>query len=171
MASTFKRVNGVEVDSRLTRVVDHYLDPGFTSGAYVSNSTPQNSTIASSGACYRGMPVGLNTANGKLVPISTAGATFRGVLLLDLTGLVIAKNSKVAVATSGRIRSYAGGALNIGDPVKADTSAQFNGFVKAIVGTDIVVGHAYPIDDGSASNGVSAAISMVQGDTIFVELS
>lgn len=175
MAATFKRVNSVVVDPFTARIYDAYIDPGFLApaGAYVANLATELNTVASSSQCFRGQPAGLSTTTGKIVPISTAGAVFGGVLVSDLTAYVAARGTKFALVRSGKIRTYAGAALTLGDPVKADTSAQFSGFTKWIAGTDagdLLVGHAFPLDDGSASNGATPVTTMAQGDQMFVEL-
>lgn len=176
MAATFKRVNSVVVDPFTARIYDAYIDPGFLapSGAFVANLATELTVVASASQCFRGQPAGLSATTGKIVPISTAGASFAGVLGSDLTAYVAARGTKFALVRSGKVRSYAGGALAIGDPVKADTSAQFSGFVKWIAGTDaanLFVGRAFPLDDGSASNGANAVLTMAQGDQMFVELT
>lgn len=175
--STFKRVNAVVVDPAFLKSRDGFLHPQFNQGSYTANLAQENQTLASSGACYRGMPIGLDPATGTLVPISASGAAYFGVLENDITAYQVARASKIAVAQRGRVRGYAGGTLAIGDPVKADTSAGFAGFVKWIVGTDaqsLNVGNAFPIDDGSASHsgtgGPTPAVAIAAGDTIFIDL-
>lgn len=177
MAATFKRLNTVVVDSRLAVIQDAYVDSGFQpGGSFSANLANQLSVVASTGACYRGMPVGLSITSGKIVPASEIGAAravYGGVLSSDITSYVAGRGTKLAIVRGGRIRSYAATALAIGDPVKADTSAAFSGFAKWIAGTDatdIRLGHAYPIDDGSASNGANVTLAAAQGDQIFVEL-
>lgn len=176
MPATFNRVNAVIVDAFTAKTADAYVDAGFAAGgAYVNNLATELNTTASTGACFRGMPVALSVTTGKIVPISqassTAQARYFGVLIGDLTAYVVGRGTKFAVAKSGRIRSYAGGALNIGDPVKADTSVAFGGFVKWVAGTDaddLLLGNAYPLADGS--DGSAPTTSMAQGDQIFVDL-
>jgi hypothetical protein len=164
--TTFPRVKAVVVDESFSQSADAYLDASFPA----SNSAQELSPIASVGACYRGMPVGQSSTTGGLMPINTAGVTYCGVLLIDVTAYVIARNLKVGFVRKGRARSYAGGALNWGDPVKADTSANFSGFVKWTSGSDaenLYAGRAYPLQDGSTGTVVA---TMVQGDAIFVDL-
>lgn len=175
MAATFKRVNGVTVDPFTAKIADAYVDAGFaTGGAYAANLATELNTTASTGACFRGMPVAIASGSGKIVPIfvaSTAAARYAGVLVTDLTAYVVARGTKLALQKSGRVRSYAGGALNVGDPVKADTSAAFSGFVKWVSGTDaadLLLGFAFPINDGSDGN--APTLTMAQGDQIFVDL-
>lgn len=179
MASTFKRVNAVVVDPIVTRIGDAYIDAGFaTGGAYAANLATELNTVASTGACFRGMPVAIASSTGKLVPInlasgtaSTAAARFAGVLLNDLTAYAVARGTKFAIAKSGRVRSYAGGALVVGQPVKPDTAAAFGGFVAWVSGTDTseqLAGWAFPIADGS--DGSAPTTTMAQGDQIFVDL-
>lgn len=176
MASTFKRINAVVVDPFTSKTRDAYADAGFAAGgAYVGNLATELNTTASTGACFRGMPVALSTTTGKIVPInqaSTAAAAFAGVLIGDLTAYQVGRGTKIALATNGRIRSYAGGALTVGDPLKADTSAAFGGFVKWVSGTDSVdlrVGHfAGGLSDGSDGN--APVVTAAQGDQIFVDL-
>lgn len=174
MAATFTRVNGVLADTFTAKTRGLYPDASLAAGqANASSVVPITGPTATYGQLWRGMPVGILPTTGKLVPMNASGAVYAGVLIDDLTAYVLARGTKVAYATSGRVRSYAGGNLTVGDPVKADTSANFSGFVKWVAGTDAVdlrVGHAFPLDDGSASNGSTAAVSMVQGDSIFVEL-
>lgn len=176
MASTFTRINSVVVDPLLTRTTDFYVDPslqpgGANAGALATELNP----VASTGALFRGMPVAVSKTTGKIVPINlasvSANAFYAGVSIEDITAYVAAKGTKIALVTSGKIRSYAGGAMAIGDPVKADTSAAFSGFVKFIAGTDdptLNVGNAFPINDGSDGNAPTVAIA--QGDQIFVTL-
>jgi len=175
VASTFKRVNSVVADPNLTRTVDAYVDPGFQAGgAYAANLATDLTTVASTGACFRGMPVALASGTGKIVPInlaSTAAARFAGVTIEDISSYVVARGVKIALARFGRIRSYAGGALAVGDPVKADTSAAFSGFVKWVSGADLsdsLVGFAFSLNDGSDGN--APTLTMAQGDQIFVDL-
>jgi len=124
---------------------------------------------------YRGMPAAVSKTSGKIVPINTASvaanAFFAGILIEDITAYVAAKGTKIALAQRGRLRSYAGGVMAIGDPVKVDTTAAFSGFLKWVDGTDdpaLKVGHAFPIKDGSDGNAPTVAIA--QGDQIFVDL-
>lgn len=175
--STFKRVNAVVVDPAFLKSRDGFLHSQFNGGSYTSNLAQENSTQASTGACYRGMPIGADPATGFLVPMNASGAAYYGVLEVDITAYTVARGTKIACAQRGRVRSYAAGALNYGDPVKADTSAAFGGFAKWVQGTDaqsLLVGNAYPLDDGSASHtGGSAptpATTMAAGDIIFVDL-
>lgn len=175
MAATFTRVNSVIVDPLLTRTRDAYVDPSFSvGGAFAANLASEMNPTASTGAAFRGMPLALASGTGKIVPInvaSTAAAKYCGVAIEDITAYVSAKGTKIAFATSGRVRSYAGGALNLSDPVKADTSAAFSGFVKWVSGTDgddLRLGHVAFINDGSDGN--APAVSAAQGDTIFVDL-
>lgn len=175
--STFKRVNAVVVDPAFSKVRDGFLHPQFNQGSYTSNLAQENNTTASTGACYRGMPIGLDAATATLVPINASGAAYYGVLEVDITSYTVARGSKIAIASKGRVRSYAGAALTPGQAVKADTSAQFSGFVPFVEGTDAAhlrVGVAFPLDDGSASHtGASAptpAVAINQGDIIFVDL-
>jgi hypothetical protein len=175
MAATFTRVNGVLVDPfQSTTDTGLYPDPQFANaGSYSANLAQPLTTVASQGACYRGMPIGISPSSGMLVPISASGAVYAGVLVDDLTAYVIAAQRKVTFVRKGRVRSYAAGALTIGDPVKADVASTFSGFKKWVTGTDgaeLLKGYAYPVDDGSAENGASAASTMAQGDTIFVNL-
>lgn len=184
-ASTFARVTSVIVDPAFTQTdIGRYPDPLLLSGgadnsAIVPASGPAGLT-AQVGQLWRGMPIYLNNATGKLVPPNTSASTtsaYVGVLADDLTTFVLARGTKVGFVKKGRVRSYAGASLKVGDPVKPDTGASnsgaFAGFIKWIDGTDSVqlrVGYAYPLDDGSASNGSTAASTMAQGDVIFVDL-
>jgi|SRR5579872_239922 len=178
MATTFTRINAVVVDESFSRRADAFLDPAWAAGTYAANQATDLNPLASSGGCYRGMPVALASATGKLVPISqvtvpasTSAARYYGVLAEDISAFVVARNGKVPVVHAGRVRSYAGGTLQTGDPVKPDITTGFNGFVKWVDGTDSVelrVGHAYSTLDGSDGN--SPGVTMAQGDTIFVDL-
>lgn len=174
MPLTYARVNGVLVDPNQSRTNDAYLDPQFqNTGSYAANVAQPLQIVASSGACYRGMPIGQSPSSGMLVPINASGAVYRGVLLDDLTAYVVARATKVAFAHSGRVRSYAAAALTAGAPVSPDTSASFSGFKPwaSTAANPTPVGYAWPLDDGSAENGSSAATTMAQGDTIFVDLT
>ena len=172
MATTFKKVNAVVVDESFAQVHDAALDAGFaTGGAFVGNLAPTGSelsTQASTGTLAKGMPVALNVSTGTIQPIaqasSSAQARFFGVLEMDITPARVARGTRVACARRGRVRSYAGATLTSGQPVKADTSTAFSGFVAFVVGTDtpdLLAGYAYPLTDG---------IAISQGDIIFVEL-
>ena len=178
MATTYTRVNSVLVDPTQARTRDAYLDAGWAT-TYASNTAQELSPNASSGGAYRGMPVAFASATAKIVPInvatapaSTSAAKYFGVLLSDITPFRVAANTKVGVAHAGRVRSYAAGSLKYGDPVKPDLSANFAGFSKWVEGTDeleLLVGHAFPIADGS--DGAAPATTMAQGDIIFVDLA
>ncbi|GAC1334040.1 MAG: hypothetical protein NVSMB14_01040 [Isosphaeraceae bacterium] len=175
MGATFNRVNAVVVDTFAT-TTDTGLYPDASLGAggvNASSVVPYVGVIASYGQLWRGMPVSILPSTGKLVPPNAAGAIAVGVLTDDLTTYKLAQQVKITFAKRGRIRSYAGAALTMGQSVKVDTSANFSGFVPWVAGTDdpsLRVGRVFPLDDGSASNGASAATSMAQGDTIFVEI-
>jgi hypothetical protein len=175
--STFKRVNSVVVDPAFLKSRDGFLHPNFNGGAFAANLAQENSVTASSGACYRGMPIGLDPATATLVPISASGAAYYGVLEVDITAYTVARGSKIAIVNEGRVRSYAGAALTVGQAVKADTSAGFAGFVPFVEGTDadhLLAGYAFPLDDGSAShtgaNAPTPATAIAAGDIIFVDL-
>lgn len=175
MGATFTRVNGVQVDtSQISTDIGLYPDPQFQgSGSYSASLAQSLTTVASQGGCYRGMPIGVSIVTGMLAPISASGVQYIGVLVDDLTAFVLAKGTKITYAKRGRVRTYAAGALAVGDPVKADTAVAFSGFKKWVSGTDaadLLRGHAFPVDDGSAENGATAASTMAQGDTIFVDL-
>jgi hypothetical protein len=174
VASTFKRVNSVLVDPVFSQVTDAYPDPLFSS-TYAANVAQELNTTASTSVCYRGFPIARSVSTGKLVPINvasnTANAVYEGVLVGDLTAYVVGRNTKIAVAKRGRVRSYAGGTIVPGGPVKADTAAAFSGFVAWVSGTDgahLLAGYAYPIADGSDGN--PPATTIAQGDQIFVDL-
>lgn len=181
MGSTFTRVNSVIVDPTQTRIRDAYLDPGVAvGGTYAANLATTLQTTATYGQLYRGMPVLISRVNARIVPpsagngtSSTTGSTttFGGVIISDITSYITARGSKLALAQSGRIRSYAGGALLPGDDVKVDISSNFSGFIAWVKATDDValrVGRAWPLDDGSTTG--TPATSIAQGDTIFVDL-
>lgn len=172
MGVTFTRVNGVAVDTSQIRTSDLYPDPGFNGGSYAANLAQPLTTTASQSLCYRGMPVGVSPSTGMLVPISASGATYIGALLDDLTAYVIARGTKVAFVHSGKIRSYAAIAMPVGQLVIPDTAASFGGFkpFASSAAFPSPVGQAFPLDDGSAENGSSAASTMAQGDNIFVNL-
>ena len=175
MPAPFTRVNGVLVDPAHSQTVDFYPDPSLqTGGANAASVVPiPGTTVASGGVLFRGQPIAVSQTTGMLVPANAASSSACGVLLDDLTAYVVARGTKIAVVKRGRIRSYAGGSLTVGDPVKFDVSSTFTGFKKWVSGTDaadLLVGHAYPTDDGSAENGASAGTTMALGDTIFVTL-
>lgn len=167
--STFKKINAVVVDLSFAQAHDAYLDAGFaTGGAFAGAVAQELQTQASTGVCYKGMPMAENVSTGTLVPISqasnTAQARFVGVTIEDITPYVVAKGVKISTARRGKVRSYAGATLTHGQPVKPDTSAAFSGFVPWVSGTDdatLLAGYAYPLTDGNA---------IAQGDQIFVEL-
>lgn len=174
MPATFNRVTSVTVDTTFDQTdTGLYPDAQFASGgSFAASVVPLTGPTATYGQLWRGMPIGVNPASGRLVPPSASGAVIVGVLLDDLSAFVLAKGTKVTFVKRGRVRSYAGGNLNAGDPVKVDTSANFSGFTKWTSGTDAVelrIGRAFPLDDGSATGTPSTA--MVQGDTIFVDLN
>lgn len=181
MGATFNRVNGVLVDPWSAQTNDYYADPSLLTGS--SNAAavvPITGSTATYGQLWRGMPVYLNPNTGMLIPPNDPNASsiastavYAGVLIDDLTTFALARGTKIAVVRKTRVRSYAGGSLTIGQPVKPDTSANFSGFVAWVDGTDDIqsfVGNAFPLDDGSAENGASAATTMAQGDNIFVNL-
>jgi hypothetical protein len=181
MGATFTRVNSVIVDPTQTKIRDAYVDlslsPGSSSAANLASTL---NTTATYGQLFRGMPVFISRVSGKIVPpsagngtSSTTGSTtsFGGVLISDLTSYIVARGTKLALALSGRIRSYAGAVILPGDEVKVDTSANFSGFVTWAKATDDValrVGRAWPLDDGSTTG--TPATTIAQGDTIFVDL-
>lgn len=178
-ASTFARVTSVLVDPALT-TTDTGLYPDVSlqpAGLNASSVVPINGTTASAGQMWRGMPAYYLPTTGKLVPPNNAAsgtAVFVGVLVDDLTAYVVARGTKVTFAKRGRVRTYAGATLLAGQPVKPDTSTPYAGFIPWVDGTDsvqLLAGRAYPLDDGSASNGATAASSMAQGDTIFLDLN
>jgi hypothetical protein len=179
MASTFARVSGVLVDAHTAQINSLYPDPSLIAGS--SNAAavvPVTGSTALYGQLWRGMPIFINNLTGKLVPPNDAGvagstSVYTGVLVDDFTTFSLARQTKVSYIQRGRVRSYAGGTLTVGDFVKADTSSNFSGFVKWVDGTDDVIyrlGQFLPIDDGSAENGVTAGTGAIQGDTIFVNL-
>ncbi len=180
-ASTFARVTSVIVDPAFLQTdMGKYPDASLIAGganasSIVPASGPSGLT-ATVGQLWRGMPIFMLQNTGKLVPPNNAAsgtAVYQGILIDDLTSFVLARGTKITYAKKGRVRSYAGAALNDGDPVKPDTTATFAGVLKWVDGTDSVqlrIGYAYPLDDGSASNGSTAASTMAQGDTIFVDL-
>lgn len=175
MGATFTRVNAVLVDtSQAATDIGLYPDPQFQgTGSYSSNLAQPLTTVASQGGCYRGMPIAVSIQSGQLVPVNASGAAYVGVLTDDLTAYVVARGTKVGYVKRGRVRTYAAGALAVGGPVKIDTAAGFSGFKAWVSGTDaadLLRGHAFPVDDGSAENGATAASTMAQGDTIFVDL-
>lgn len=175
MASTFARVTSVVVDPNFCQTdVGRYPDASLQSGgANASSVVPLQGLTATAGQLWRGMPIGLLQSSAKLVPMSASGAVYQGVLTDDLTAFVLATGRKITFVKKGTVRSYAAGSLNVGDPVKADVAANFSGFLKWVDGTDdqfLLRGYARPLDDGSASNGSTAASTMAQGDTIFVDL-
>lgn len=170
--TTFTKVNAVVVDQSFSQTKDAALDAGFASGgSFVNQLAPAGaelSQVASVGTLAKGMPVAINASTGTIQPISQASssaqARFGGVLEVDITPARVATGRRVALARRGRVRSYAGAALTSGQPVKADTSGAFSGFVPFVVGTDtpdLLAGYAYPLTDG---------LSIAQGDTIFVDL-
>src|SRR6266702_5177043 len=179
MGATFTRINTVVVDPNFAQIGDSYPDP-LLSTTYVANLATEQNTTASYGQLFRGMPVWYSRLSVKIVPppasigtSSTSGLTtaFLGVLVVDLTAYVLARGTKIAVARKGRVRSYAGGTMLPGDPVKVDISSNFSGFTKWISGTDdavLKVGYAWPIEDGSTAG--TPVITIAQGDTIFVDL-
>ncbi len=179
MPAQFPRVNGVLVDPHTAQINSLYPDPSLLAGSTNASSVvPITGSSAQYGQLWRGMPVYINNTTGKLVPPNDAGVSgstsiYTGVLVDDLSSFKLAQGTKVSYIMRGRIRSYAGGALMVGDWVKPDVSANFSGFVKWVDGTDDViyrVGQFLPIDDGSAENGSSAGTAAVQGDSIFVNL-
>ena len=170
--TTFTKVNAVVVDESFSQRQDAFLDAGFqTGGTFVGNLAPMGAELsqtASVGACFKGMPVAINASTGTIQPISQASssaqARFAGVLTGDVTPARVARGVRMALAKRGKIRSYAGAVLTSGQPVKADTSGAFSGFVPFVVGTDtpdLLAGYASPLTDG---------ISIAQGDTIFIDL-
>lgn len=179
MGSTFARINGVLVDPLTAQVNSLYLDSSLQAGSTNASAVvPVTGSTAAYGQMYRGMPVLINTATGQLVPanastVASMTVAYAGVLVDDVTQFSLARGTKVSYIFRGRVRSYAGGALTVGDYVKVDTSTNFSGFLKWVDGTDdpnLRVGQYMPIDDGSAENGSSAGTSNVQGDAIFVNL-
>ena len=181
MGATFTRINSVIVDPTQTQVRDAYIDPSLQLGSSsAANLASPLSPIATYGQLYRGMPVLISRVSGKIVPpsatvgtSSTTGSTtaFGGVVISDITAHIVARGTKTALATKGRIRSYAGAVILPGDDVKVDTSANFSGFVTWAKATDDIylrVGKAWPIDDGSTTG--TPATTIAQGDTIFVDL-
>ena len=177
MASTFTRVNSVTVNPAFAQTFDGYLDPAVAvGGSYSSALATEQNIVATYGQLFRGMPVLRANATGKIVPpnaglLSTSTTSWFGVLAVDVTAWISNRPSKIAVVKKGRVRTYAGGALTTGDPVKVDTSANFSGFVKWVAGTDdasLLRGYMAPINDGSDGN--APAVSAAQGDTIFVDL-
>lgn len=179
MSSTFARVSGVLVDPLTVQTNSLYPSPTLNAGS--SNAAavvPVTASTAQYGQLWRGMPVYIDNTTGKLVPPNDAGvagstSVYTGVLVDDFTNYKLATQTKVTYIQRGRVRSYAGGNLTVGDWVKPDTSSNFSGFVKWVDGTDDAiyrVGQFLPVDDGSAENGVTAGTSAVQGDTIFVNL-
>ncbi len=179
MASTFARVSGVLVDAHTAQINSLYPDPSLLAGSTNASAVvPVTGSSALYGQLWRAMPIFINNLTGKLVPPNDAGvagstSVYTGVLVDDFTNYKLAQGTKVSYIQHGRVRSYAGGTLTVGDWVKPDTSANFSGFVKWVDGTDDViyrVGQFLPIDDGSAENGSSAGTGAVQGDTIFVNL-
>ncbi len=179
MGATFNRVSGVLVDPVLTQINSLYPSPTLLAGSTNAAAVvPVTGSTAQYGQLWRGMPVYIDNTTGKLVPPNDAGvagstSVYTGVLVDDFTAYKQAAGTKVSYIQRGRIRSYAGGNLTVGDWVKPDTSSNFSGFVKWVDGTDDViyrVGQFLPIDDGSAANGSTAGTAAVQGDTIFVNL-
>ncbi len=179
MASTFARVNGVLIDPLTAQTNSLYADPSLITGS--SNAAavvPITGSTAQYGQLWRGMPIFVNQSTGKLVPPNDAGVAgstslYVGVLIDDFTTFHLARQTKVSYIQKGRVRSYAGGTLTIGQAVKPDTSSNFSGFTAWVEGTDdlaLRVGQFLPIDDGSAENGSTAGTGAVQGDTIFVNL-
>jgi hypothetical protein len=173
MASTFPRINSVNVDTSQNETDDFYPDAGLAVGGSWASAVPAlTGATATYGQLWRGMPVGILPATGKLVPVTASSAVPVGFLLDDITAFTLARGTKIAVVKRGRIRTYAGGPLAAGDPVKVDTSTNFSGVVKWISGTDdasLRLGRVYMIDDGSASG--TPAVSAAQGDTVFLELN
>lgn len=181
-ASTFARVTSVLVDPFQTTTdtglyPDASLLPGSTSASTV---VPINGVTATVGQMWRGMPAYVNTSTNRIVAPNAASATsvFVGVLVDDLTAYVVARGTKITFAKRGRVRTYAGASLIVGQPVKPDTGAansgNFAGFIPWVDGTDsvqLLAGRAYPLDDGSAGNGAPSASTMAQGDTIFLDLN
>jgi hypothetical protein len=174
MAATFTRVNGVLVDTSKASIdTGRYLDPAFQApGSYSANIAFPLQTVASASLMYRGQGCAISLATGMLVPPSAPNSIPAGVLLDDITPYVAAKGTKVTFITRGKVRTYAGAALTIGQAVTMDTSASFCGFVPwaSTMSPNLIHGHAFPLDDGSAENGASAASTMAQGDNIFVSL-
>jgi hypothetical protein len=177
--SLFPRVNGALVDAHTAQTNSLYADPSLFAGSTNASAVvPYLGSVAQYGQLWRGMPVFINTVTGKLVPPNDAGvagstSVYTGVLHDDITTWTIARGVKITYIQRGRVRSYAGGALTVGDWVKPDTSANFSGFVKWADGVDDVkdrVGQFLPLDDGSALSGATAGTTAVQGDTIFVNL-
>lgn len=181
MGATFTRVNCVVVDPTQSKIRDAYIDASLQVGSSsAANLATHLNPIATYGQLFRGMPVFISRSTGKIVPPSAGNGTsstsstntsYGGVLVGDLTSYIVARNTKFALVTSGRIRSYAGGTIAPGDEVKVDTSANFSGFVTWNKATDDVslrVGHAWPLDDGSTTG--TPATTIAQGDTIFVDL-
>jgi|SRR5579872_33923 len=167
MAATFTRVNSVVVDESFSQTTDAFLDPGFAAGTYNANLALELNPLASTGALYRGMPISIASGSAGIIPYAST-AQYGGVLLQDITAWQVAKNGKIGLIRKGKIRSYAGGALTVGQEVKPDPAG--NGFVAWVSGTDAVdlrVGRAYPTQDGSTG---TAGTAMAQGDTIFVDL-
>ncbi len=179
MASTFARVSGVLVDPHTAQINSLYADPSLNAASTNASAVvPVTGSTAQYGQLWRGMPIYINNVTGKLVPPNDAGvagstSVYTGVLVDDFTSFHLARGTKVPYIQRGRVRSYAGGTLTVGDWVKPDVSANFSGFLKWVDGTDDViyrVGQFLPIDDGSAANGATAGTGAVQGDTIFVNL-
>jgi len=175
MAATFARINAVAVDPQhLMTDTGLYPDPQLQpGGSFSSNVVPIVGPTASYGQLWRGMGIALNPATGFLVPPSASGAVPMGILVDDLTSYVLARGVKITFAKRGRVRTYAGAAMTVGQNAKIDTSANFCGVVPWVKGTDdpsLIVGKVAPLDDGSAENGASATTAINQGDTIFVDL-
>lgn len=175
MPNTFPRVTSPNVDTSFNQT-DTGLYPDaqlFTGGSFAAAVIPIIGQTASLGQLWRGMPAAVDPTTGRITSPAASGAVCRGVLLDDMTTYILAKGTKVTFIKKGRVRSYAAGTLAFGDPVKMDTASNFGGFKKFIAGTDdptLNVGRAFPLDDGSTSNGQSNAVAMAQGDTIFIDL-
>lgn len=178
MASTFTKINAVNVNPNQNDTQDAYPDASLQlGGANVAAVVPTNGmTVATYGQLFRGMPVALASGTGKIVPpnvASTTAARYFGFLYQDVTGYLVAQGCKIGVVKRGRIRTYAGGTIQIGAPVKIDTTANFSGVLAWVEGTDTVeskIGHAYPITDGSNNSANTPVVTFAQGDQIFVDL-
>jgi hypothetical protein len=174
MPSTFPRVTSVSVDTTFNQSgTGLYPDASLQSGGgSVAAVVPLIGNTASYGQLWRGMIAAISPTTGKLVPPNASGAVPIGVLYDEVSAYLIASGRKIGYIKKGRVRTYAGGNMTVGDLAKADTSANFCGVVKWVDGTDdpdLIVGRVAPLDDGSTSNGATAATAMVQGDTIFLD--
>jgi len=172
--TTTTRINAVVVNGfDVSTDQGHYADPTlYAGGTYASCTVPiEGNPIATAGQLFRGMPAFLSPLTMMLCPPNASGAIYIGTLYDDVTQLRLARGTKIGVATRGQRRVYAGASMSAGSLVKPDLSTVFTGYVPWVSGTDaesLKAGIVFPLDDGSAENGASAAITIAAGDTVFL---